>query len=70
MPTAAEMVEKIDAAIAAKLDGGAVLGYSINGRSTQHMSLTELLSVRRVYQAQIDGGPQTNYAAFEKVDGV
>lgn len=47
--TAAEVIAAIDAAI---LDGGDVSSYTVNGRTVQLRSLSELLAVRRYYEAQ------------------
>jgi len=66
MATPAEMVTKIDTAIEAKLDGGAVDQYSIDGRQLRHMSLLDLYSLREKY-ARLSAnasGPGVNYAEF------
>jgi len=49
MATPAEMVVLIDAAIEAKLTGGAVQSVGSRGTSIQHMTLSELRALRREY---------------------
>ena len=69
MATDAEILSALRDAYYAKVTGGAVLGYSINGRSVQHMSLTELLAQIRYFKAQTTPGGATNFAEFERIDG-
>ncbi len=69
-PTAAELIELIDKAIAARLRGGAVLSYSIGGRNLQYMTLSELRNLRSDLSKQIaaQNGGGRNYAKFVNPD--
>lgn len=66
--TAEEIIDAIDDAILAKLEGGAVRSYEIQGRSLTHMSLKELRDLRREYAAinNAQQGGRTNYASFNE----
>ena len=63
------MLDNIEAAINARLTGGAVQSYSIGGRNLQYISLSELRQMRdqlkREIASQTPNGART-YARFEK----
>lgn len=57
-PTSQEIADAARSAIKARLDGGAVLAYTIQGRQVQLSPLSELMRVEdnfRREQAQEDG---------------
>lgn len=69
----ASLLAAVKQAIAAKLAGGAVQSYTINGRSLQHFSLNELWDLRRKLEDAIAaangenfGG--RNYVSFRNPD--
>jgi hypothetical protein len=68
MSTAAQdIIDALDTAILAKLNGGAVHSYAIGDRNLTHMSLKELRETRREYTALLsaeEGGAKT-YASFK-----
>ena len=66
-PTNAELLVAVRAAIYAMMTGGAVVSYSIGGRSLQRCSLAELRQMEREYQAKVDAasGETVNYGQFE-----
>mgnify|MGYP001609013009 CR=1 FL=1 len=59
-----QMLDKVDAAIEAILDGGAVQSYMINGRRIDRMTLSELTGLRDKLQNEISAG--TNRRTFAK----
>jgi len=62
MPTTQEMLDAVNAAINARLTGGAVASYSINGRNIQYIPLSELRDLKKELQAQVSaekGGVRT-----------
>jgi hypothetical protein len=65
--TDAEMLVKVNEAITAHLNGGAVQSYTIGGRNLQRTPLTELYKIRDRLERRIAQGlgPLTNYARFE-----
>jgi hypothetical protein len=65
--TDAEMLVKVNEAITAHLNGGAVQSYSIGGRNLQRTPLSELYKIRDRLERRIaqTSGPLTNYASFE-----
>jgi hypothetical protein len=72
MATAAELLTLVDAAICARLSGGAVASYSIGNRNLTYMSLNDLCDFRRDLQAEVQaglaesaGGGLHTYADFE-----
>ncbi len=69
-PTKQEMLENLETAINARMLGGAVQSYSINGRNIQYMNLTELRQLRKDLMAEISAqsGNSRNYATFTKPD--
>ena len=62
------MLDNIEAAINARLTGGAVQSYSIGGRNLQYISLSELRQMRdqlkREVASQTPNGAR-NYASFK-----
>lgn len=50
--TAAELLTKVNAAISAHLNGGAVQAYTINGRNIMYMSLDQLMRLREQLQKE------------------
>jgi hypothetical protein len=65
--TDAEMLVKVNEAITAHLNGGAVQSYTIGGRNLQRTPLMELYKIRDRLERRISQGlgPLTNYARFE-----
>ena len=62
------LITKIDAAIEAILDGGAIQSHEINGRQVSRYSLQELQGLRRTYMRQLASvrGRQQNRAGFRE----
>jgi hypothetical protein len=69
VPTRQEMLDAVNTAIQAKMVGGAVQSYSVNGRNLQSMPLSELMKWRDQLQKEISVsfGPADNYAGFSKI---
>ena len=69
-PTKQEMLDNLENAINARMIGGAVQSYSINGRNIQYMPLTELRQMRADLMKEIFArlGNSRNYATFTKPD--
>ena len=68
--TDAEMLVKVNEAITAHLNGGAVQSYSIGGRNLQRCTLTELWDLRRKFEKMISdaAGGGRSYAKFVHPD--
>lgn len=67
MATVQEMLDAVNAAILAKLNGNAVQSYSIGGRNIQYYSLKALQDLRQQLQAELGAeNGTTNYASFER----
>jgi len=68
-PTKQEMLDNVEAAINARMTGGAVQSYSIGGRNLQYITLTELIKLRDSLRQEIasSGGSssRTSYARFD-----
>lgn len=62
--TAEQMVTLIDNTIEARLNGGAIENYSINGRSLANESLTRLRLLREYYRSQIDVSAEGGTGSF------
>lgn len=64
--TNAQMLEKVNLAITARLNGGAVQSYSINGRNIQYATLDELWKLRRELETAIgiEKGGGRNFVTF------
>ena len=69
-PTKQEMLDNLETAINARMLGGAVQSYSINGRNIQYMTLTELRQMRADLMKEISArsGNSRNYATFTRPD--
>jgi hypothetical protein len=66
-PTKQEMLENVEIAINARMTGGAVQSYSINGRNLQYITLSELLKLRDQLRREIVGSNDTTtYASFKE----
>ena len=67
MTAAQDIIDAIDTAILAKLNGGAVRSYGIGDRNLTHMSLKELRETRKEYEALVgaEQGGVKNYASFK-----
>jgi len=66
-PTKQEMLENVEIAINARMTGGAVQSYSINGRNLQYITLSELLKLRDQLRREIAGSNDTTtYASFKE----
>ena len=61
-----ELLDKIEAAIDARLSGGAVQSYSIGGRNLQYVTLEELRKLRDQLKREIasESGNARTYAKF------
>ena len=66
--TTSDMLDQVNAAISARLSGGAVASYSINGRNIQYMPIPELLALKKDLQKQLSAekGGSRNFAKFVK----
>ena len=64
--TTADMLAQVNAAISARLKGGAVASYSINGRNIQYMPMPELMALKKDLQKQLaaESGGSRNFAKF------
>ena len=66
----AALLTKVEAAIDARLDGGAVDFYSIDGRNLKYVSLTDLFAMRRKLAREVEtlaaGGLPVAYAVKDK----
>jgi hypothetical protein len=62
-----DILDAIDTAILAKLNGGAISSYSIDGKNLTHMSLKDLRETRSEYAALVSAqkGGSLNYASFK-----
>ena len=61
------MLDNVEAAINARLSGGAVQSYTIGGRNIQYCSLKELYDIRDLLRKELNSsmpGSTTNYASF------
>ncbi len=69
-PTTSEMLNQVNAAISARLIGGAVDSYSINGRNIEYMPMPDLLALKRDLEKQLasENGGSRNYAKFVDPD--
>ena len=67
--TTSDMLDQVNAAISARLKGGAVASYSINGRNIQYMPIPELLSLKKDLQKQLaaENGGSRNFAKFVRL---
>ncbi len=62
------MLDNVEAAINARLAGGAVQSYTIGGRNIQYCSLKELYDIRNLIRKELNNstpGSSTNYASFK-----
>lgn len=61
-----ELLDKVEAAIEARLSGGAVQSYSIGGRNLQYVTLEELRKLRDQLKREIasESGKARTYAKF------
>lgn len=65
-PTAQEILDALDTAVKARLDGGAVGSYSIGGRNIQYMPLDQLMRMRDKYKAEVAATQdRRSYVEFE-----
>jgi hypothetical protein len=63
-----ELLDKVEAAITARLDGGAVQSYSIGGRNIQYIGLSELIKLRDELRRNLSvSGGKTTYAEFKEL---
>jgi hypothetical protein len=60
------MLDQVNTAISARLSGGAVASYSINGRNIQYMPMPELMALKKDLQKQLaaESGGSRNFAKF------
>lgn len=66
MATAQDQLDAVEAAISARLSGGAVQSYSIGGRNLQYVSFKELYDIRDRLRAEINSGTsRRNYAGLK-----
>ncbi|MEE9609535.1 MAG: hypothetical protein V3U03_17495 [Myxococcota bacterium] len=69
MATAAALLVKVEAAIDARLDGGAVDSYAIRGRSLQYMDIAGLFKLRDQLAREVEGqkiGLPVAYGVFDR----
>lgn len=62
-----DLLDKVEAAIEARLSGGAVQSYSIGGRNLQYVTLEELRKLRDQLKREIasESGNARTYAKFK-----
>lgn len=62
-----DLLDKVEAAIEARLSGGAVQSYSIGGRNLQYVTLEELRKLRDQLKREIasESGSARTYAKFK-----
>lgn len=66
--TVQTMLDNVEAAINARLAGGAVQAYTIGGRNIQYCSLKELYDIRDLLRKELNSaspGSTVNYASFK-----
>ena len=64
-PSKQEMLENVENAINARVNGGAVQSYSIGGRNIQYIPLPELMKLRDQLRREIAiSGGTTTYVTF------
>jgi hypothetical protein len=65
-PTVEELLTTLRTAINARLAGGMIQSYSINGRNIQYLPLAELLALEKslVLRAGLSQGGARNYVGF------
>lgn len=66
--TVQTMLDNVEAAINARLAGGAVSAYTIGGRNIQYCSLKELYDIRDLLRKELNSsasGSTVNYASFK-----
>ena len=66
--TVQTMLDNVEAAINARIVGGAVQAYTIGGRNIQYCSLKELYEIRNLLRKEVNNstpGSSTNYASFK-----
>ncbi len=68
--TTSQLLDQVTTVISARLNGGAVASYSINGRNLQYMPMQDLLALKRDLEKQLaaEKGGSRNYAKFVKPD--
>lgn len=61
-----DLLDKVEAALDARLSGGAVQSYSIGGRNLQYITLEELRKLRDQLKREItsESGNARTYAKF------
>lgn len=65
--TSTTLLAQVEAAISARMSGGAVQSYSIGGRNLQYISLSELRQLRDDLRREVSAGAggARNYARFD-----
>ena len=66
--SAQDILDALESAILARMTGGAVNAYTINGRNLQYMTLKEMQDFRDRLKREIASGTPggtTTYASFE-----
>lgn len=67
VPTTQELLDKVNEAIGNKMDGRAVLSYTIGGKNIQFESLKSLKEMRTQLMGEVNSGRSTrNYAGFRR----
>jgi len=65
MATKQEMLDNVDAAINARISGGAVQSYTIGGRNLMYIPLGDLMKLRdQLRRETAASGGSTTYAGF------
>lgn len=66
-PTKQEMLDNVNTAINAIINGGAIQEYTIKGQNIKKYSLGELMNLKTQLKAEIraESGPVRTYAQFE-----
>ena len=69
MPTSSDLLTAVEAAISARLNGGAVESYGIEGYNLRYASLEQLMKLRDKFRLEVDrasGTQATNFASFKR----
>ncbi len=67
MATTQEMLDNVNDAINARLTGGAVSSYEIDGRNLKYIPIDDLLKLRTTLQNEVGlAKGSKNYASFKR----
>ena len=68
MATSAELLTAVEAAITARMSGGAVASYGVGDRNLRYMELPDLVAFRDKLKAEVSAqrGGVRNYGSFRR----